>query len=96
MSSTATSQELQAGALNAWTPLQQAALYQQYIAEQHEKDVVAKAKEDEAEAKKESKRAKGEEVDPPQPDKVEAGKIIDELVSALHIRPLDKRYRCRE
>ena len=81
MSSSAASKELQAGALNAWTPLQQAALYQQSIAEQYEKDALEKAKEDEAEAKKESKRAKGEEVDPPQPEKVEAGKVVDDLVS---------------
>lgn len=76
--------ELEAGALNAWTPVQQAALYQQYLVEQHEKDQLTKLKEFQEEEKKQSDKEKGIEEDVP-PEQVSAGKVIDDLVSSpLH------------
>lgn len=74
-----TNKDLQAGALNAWTPIQQAALYHQYLVEQHEKDVLAEAKEERDKEKEEKK----EKV---RPESVEAGKIVDDLVCSL-LRP---------
>ena len=69
-----TNKDLQAGALNAWTPVQQAALYHQYMVEQHEKDILASVKEDKkAEAEKKDGKVR--------PEAVEAGKIVDDLVS---------------
>lgn len=70
---------LEAGALNAWTPVQQAALYQQYLTEQHEKDNAAKLKAYQEEEKKKSDKEKGIEVDVA-PEQVSAGKIVDDMV----------------
>ena len=72
--------ELQAGALNAWTPVQQAALYHQHMVEQYERDEKAKLKEITDKEKKEKSRAKGEVVDHPKPDEVSATRIVDDLV----------------
>jgi hypothetical protein len=69
-----TNKDLQAGALNAWTPVEQAVLYHQYLSEQHDKDVLAAAKE---EKEKEKEKAGKEKI---RPENVEAGKIIDDLV----------------
>ena len=49
--------ELQAGALNAWTPVQQVALYQHYLAKQLEQDDKNAAKE-KKEEEKESEEVK--------------------------------------
>ena len=76
-----TNKDLQAGALNAWTPVQQAALYHTYLAEQHEKDVLAEAK---ADKEKEKEKAGKEKI---RPEKVEAGKIIDDLASPALVPP---------
>ena len=63
--------ELQAGALNAWTPVQQAALYQSHLVQQAETDEQDRLKElKEEERKKVTTR----------PEKIEAGKVIDDLV----------------
>ena len=66
--------ELEAGALNAWTPVQQAALYQHYLAKQLEQDDKNAAKE----KRDEEKRAKRLN-----PESVQAGKVIDDLVCPL-------------
>jgi hypothetical protein len=65
---------LQAGALDAWTPAQQAALYHQHLVRQAEADDKAKLKEYE-----ESKAKEGKEADV-KPHAIEAGKLIDDLV----------------
>jgi hypothetical protein len=73
--------ELQADALNAWTPLQQAALYQQHLAEQRVKDDEEWLKEYREEEKKQAAKEKGEDVDEDKPHEVSAGKLGDRLVS---------------
>ena len=67
--------DLQAGALNAWTPVQQAALYHEYMARQADEDDKRWLKEYEEEERKKQKK----EIEP---DSVKAGKIIDDLASA--------------
>ena len=64
--------ELQAGALNAWTPLQQAALYKQHQALQVEMD-----EQEEEQEKKEDAERKKRKI---RPEGVEAGKVLDQLV----------------
>ncbi len=66
--------ELQIGAYSAWTPAQQAALYAHHLARQAEQDIEAAEKEE----KEKSKEKKGEKV---RPERVEAGKLVDDLVS---------------
>ncbi|KAK4689924.1 hypothetical protein P7C73_g199, partial [Tremellales sp. Uapishka_1] len=63
--------ELEAGALNAWTPLQQAALYAQHAARQAEKD--------DKEAER-AERKKKEEKEKPKPETVTAGQVVEDLV----------------
>jgi hypothetical protein len=67
--------ELEAGALNAWSQAQQAALYHQHQAKQSDEIELANLKKYE-EAK--SKEGKEEDV---KPHAISAGKIIDDLVS---------------
>jgi hypothetical protein len=73
--------ELQAGALNAWTPTQQAALYHRHLAEQMARDE-AKAEDEEKKRKKEEedekrgKKKKGKE----KAEDVKAGEVVDGLV----------------
>ena len=70
--------ELQAGALNAWTPIQQAALYQNYLARQAELDDKANLQEY---AAAEEKKKRGVV----RPESVKAGKIVDDLVGGCSL-----------
>lgn len=65
--------ELQAGALNAWTPLQQAALYRQHAVLQADMD-------DKAEARKKRKDEADAVKRKVKPERVEAGEVMDQLV----------------
>lgn len=66
--------ELQAGALNAWTPLQQAALYQNYLSKVKENEEGERLK---AYETAEAEKKKGPKV---KPEAIKAGKVIDGLV----------------
>ena len=66
--------ELEAGALNAWTPIQQAALYRQYQAKQQEADELETLKEYEAE------KAKAKKPEKQKPEEIKAGTIVDSWV----------------
>jgi hypothetical protein len=69
--------ELQAGALNAWTPAQQAALYHLHVAKQVEADEDEALKQEKEEAQRKARGESGEDV---KPEGVEAGKIVNNLV----------------
>lgn len=70
--------DLEAGALTAWTPAQQAALYHLHLAKQVEADEDKEYKES---VEKEEKEKRGEkEEDKVAPEGVQAGKVVDDLV----------------
>jgi hypothetical protein len=71
--------ELQAGALNAWTPTQQAALYHHHLASQVAAD---EAKLDEEERKKKKDEGK-EDNAKGKPEEVRTGEVLDGLVSCV-------------
>ncbi|GFZ42521.1 hypothetical protein JCM24511_00237 [Saitozyma sp. JCM 24511] len=73
--------ELQAGALNAWTPTQQAALYHHHLASQVAADEAKLDEEERKEKKDEGKeeKAKGK------PEEVKAGEVLDGLIK--HFSP---------
>ncbi|RSH94721.1 hypothetical protein EHS25_004526 [Saitozyma podzolica] len=68
--------ELQAGALNAWTPTQQAALYHHHLASQVAAD---EAKLDEEERKKKKDEGK-EDKAKGKPEEVRTGEVLDGLI----------------
>jgi len=78
--------DLKAGALEAWNPAQQAALYQQFLSTQAEADENAKLKKYDEEQAKEGKPK------PIKPDKVEAGKLIDDLVCPSRFTSWDELH----
>jgi hypothetical protein len=73
---------LQAGALNAWTPTQQAALYHHHLASQVAAD---EAKLDEEERRKKKDEQK-EDKATSRPEEVKAGEVLDGLVSGVASR----------
>jgi hypothetical protein len=73
--------DLKAGALEAWSPAQQAALYQLYLTKQDEADEAVKIK------RYDERKAKEGKPNPVMPDKVQAGILIDDLVSTLPLCP---------
>ena len=78
--------QLESSALTAWTPAQQAALYHLHTLRQKEVDDAAallkEEKEKEAKAER-RKRGQSVEEDEVKPDGVQAGQLVDDLVSLL-------------
>ena len=74
--------ELEAAALTAWTPLQQAALHHRHIVKQSERDEAESIKRADAE---EEKKKKGEEN--VRPEGIQAGRVIDDLVRVVVFHP---------
>jgi len=74
--------ELEASALTAWTPAQQAALYQLHLVKQKEAD--------EDEEYKKSRRIEGD--DEVKPDQVTAATIVDNQVRLVLLSPEKQGY----
>lgn len=74
--------DLQAGALDAWSPLQQAALYRTQAAEQAARDEKQEEEDERKKAKEEADKKKGKKPDAA-PETVQASDVLQAFVSPL-------------